>query len=42
MDSGASFFGGGVLFFSNYRVYVDFSGSFFFVLIVSTMCTLSG
>ena len=30
------------LFFSNYRVCVDFSGSFYFFLIFFTMCTLSG
>ena len=36
------FSGGGVLFFSNYRVCVDFSGSFYFFLIFFTMCTLSG
>ena len=36
------FSGGGVLFFSNYRVCVDFSGSFYLFLIFFTMLTLSG
>ena len=30
------------LFFSNYRVCVDFSGSFYSLLFFFTMCTLSG
>ena len=34
--------GGGGLFFSNYRVCVDFSGSFYLFFIFFTMCTLSG
>ena len=36
------YFSGVFLFFSNYRVCVDFSGSFYLFFIFSTMCTLSG
>ena len=39
--SGALFFRG-FFFCSNYRVCVDFSGSFYLFLIFFTMCTLSG
>ena len=40
---GALFFWGGFLFYSNYRVCVDFSGSFYFFKgFFLAMCTLSG